>query len=200
MFAVEHHEGLARWWLLSTRRPIRAVLGWWIVGSWLVAGKVKVRSIVNRGSVVGRILKKDDSFLLHGVHAYSERTMSVALLGGNIEHLQRPIAHYWKIMLSSSFSCCVLVCTTICWSRISLLFFIHQCFLLLFSGRLNSSRTTTHFMKRLWSSISPNHLHHLKQRFYHGFLVLDPRFDCTMKSRNVVVRSKPGQTNKFGKW
>ena len=74
-----------------------------------MAGKVKVRSIVNRGSVlVGRILlKKDDNFLLHVVHAYSERTMSVALLGGNIEHLQRPIAYYWKIMLSSSVSCCV---------------------------------------------------------------------------------------------
>ena len=52
----------------------------------LAHGNLKVSSIVNRGSVGGRI-KKDEKFLLHVVHAYSERIMYVALLGGNIEHL-----------------------------------------------------------------------------------------------------------------
>ena len=50
----------------------------------LARGKVEVSSIVNRGSVGGRI-KKDENFLLHVlVHADSERIMYVALLGGNI--------------------------------------------------------------------------------------------------------------------
>ena len=73
---------------------------------WKLAhGKVQVSSIVNRGSV-DRIKKDENFLLLVVVHAYSERIMSVALLGGNIEHLQCfPIGYYWKIMLSSSFSC-----------------------------------------------------------------------------------------------
>ena len=57
----------------------------------LAHGKVKISSIVNRGSV-GRI-KKDVNFLLHVVHAYCEHIKYVGLMGGNIEHLQLPVAY-----------------------------------------------------------------------------------------------------------
>ena len=62
---------------------------------WKLAHGTKVlkvtSSIVNRGSV-GRI-KKDVNFLLHVVHAYCEHIKYVGLMGGNIEHLQLPVAY-----------------------------------------------------------------------------------------------------------
>ena len=39
------------------------------------------------------------------VHAYSELIIYVALLGGNIEHLQRPIVYYWNDIIIFHLCC-----------------------------------------------------------------------------------------------